>query len=113
MIATLKTAKYTVTYNNGVVASVRDNKTGKFVKHSLYFALENKTTSDHGVTMSFFSVVSLILFVTSIFKTHYKANGQVYYDAKIAVMLMVSALPVIFVFGQAYKLFTSLFCAVS
>ena len=38
MITTLKTAKYTVTYNNGVVASVRDNATGRFVKVSLYIA---------------------------------------------------------------------------
>ena len=38
MITTLKTTKYTVTYNNGVVASVRDNKTGRFVKVALYVA---------------------------------------------------------------------------
>ena len=38
MITTLKTTKYTVTYNNGVVASVRDNATGKFVKVALYVA---------------------------------------------------------------------------
>ena len=38
MITTLKTTKYTVTYNNGVVASVRDNATGRFVKVALYVA---------------------------------------------------------------------------
>ena len=38
MITTLKTTKYTVTYNNGVVASVRDNATGCFVKVALYVA---------------------------------------------------------------------------
>ena len=38
MITTLKTTKYTVTYNNGVVASVRDNVTGRFVKVALYVA---------------------------------------------------------------------------
>ena len=38
MITTLKTSKYTVTYNNGVVASVRDNTTGRFVKVALYVA---------------------------------------------------------------------------
>ena len=36
MITTLKTTKYTVTYNNGVMASVRDNATGRFVKVALY-----------------------------------------------------------------------------
>ena len=38
MITTLKTTKYTVTYNNGVIASVRDNATGRFVKVALYVA---------------------------------------------------------------------------
>ena len=38
MITTLKTTKYTVTYNNGIIASVRDNATGQFVKVALYAA---------------------------------------------------------------------------
>ena len=38
MITTSKTTKYTVTYNNGVVASVRDNATGRFIKVALYVA---------------------------------------------------------------------------
>ena len=43
MITTLKTAKYTVTCNNGVIASVRDNNTGRFVKVALYVAETTKT----------------------------------------------------------------------
>ena len=48
MITTLKTTKHTVTYNNGIVASVRDNVTGRFVKVALYVAEtpHHKTTLD-------------------------------------------------------------------
>ena len=42
MITTLKTTKHTVTYNNGVIASVRDNTTGRFVKVALYVAETTK-----------------------------------------------------------------------
>ena len=42
MITTLKTTKYTVTYNNGVITSVRDNATGRFIKVALYVAETNQ-----------------------------------------------------------------------
>ena len=51
MITTLKTTKYTVTYNNGVVASVRDNKTGRFVKVALYVAETTKAEQSDAVNM--------------------------------------------------------------
>ena len=114
------------------ITCVRDTKTGKFVTKATWKKATEKqalakayavvalqpvnknkgyNTVNRGNSAHFFSVVSLLLFVTSIFKTHYKANKQAYYDAKIAVILMLSALPAIFVVGQAYKLLTSLFCA--
>ena len=42
MITTLKTTKHTVTYNNGVIASVRDNVTGRFIKVASYVAETTK-----------------------------------------------------------------------
>ena len=51
MITTLKTSKYTVTYNNGVVASVRDNATGRFVKVALYVAEKSQAKDVQQVNM--------------------------------------------------------------
>ena len=51
MITTLKTTKYTVTYNNGVVASVRDNATGRFVKVALYVAETSQVQQAEAVNM--------------------------------------------------------------
>ncbi len=51
MITTLKTTKYTVTYNNGVVASVRDNATGRFVKVALYVAETGQAKQADAVNM--------------------------------------------------------------
>ncbi len=51
MITTLKTTKYTVTYNNGVVASVRDNTTGRFVKVALYVAETSQAKQADAVNM--------------------------------------------------------------
>ena len=51
MITTLKTTKYTVTYNNGIVASVRDNATGRFVKVALYVAETHQTKQAATVNM--------------------------------------------------------------
>ena len=51
MITTLKTTKYTVTYNNGVVASVRDNATGRFVKVALYVAETSQVKEMAAVNM--------------------------------------------------------------
>lgn len=51
MITALKTTKYTVTYNNGVIASVRDNATGRFVKVALYVAETSQATQAKAVNM--------------------------------------------------------------
>ena len=102
-----KSLLFTAYFVNGNLTSVRCNLTGKFVKHSIYFAVENQTTSDYGLTIDF-SVVSLLVFVTSIIKANYKANQQAYYDAKIAVIIMFLALPIIMLFGQTYRLIITL-----
>ena len=102
-----KSLLFTAYFVNGNLTSVRCNLTGRFVKHSIYFAIENETTSEHGLTIDF-SVVSLLVFITSIIKANYKTHQQAYYDCKIAVMIMFLALPIIMVFGQTYKLIISL-----
>ena len=96
-----KSLLFTAHFVNGNLTTVRCNLTGKFIKHSIYFAIENETTTD-------FNVVSLLVFITSIIKANYKTHQQAYYDCKIAVMIMFLALPIIMVFGQTYKLIISL-----
>ena len=103
-----KSLLFTAHYVNGNLTSVRCNLTGKFVKHSIYFAIENETTADNGITNIDFSIVSLLVFVTSIIKANYKTHQQVYYDCKIAATIMFLALPIIIMFGQTYKLIISL-----
>ncbi len=102
-----KSLLITAYFVNGNLTSVRCNLTGRFVKHSIYFAIENQTTSDYGITIDF-SIVSLLVFITSIIKANYKTHKQAYNDCKIAVMIMFLALPIIMVFGQTYKLIISL-----
>ena len=102
-----KSVLFTAYFVNGNLTSVRCNLTGKFVKHSIYFAIEKETTTDYGLTIDF-NVVSLLVFVTSIIKANYKTHQQAYNDAKIAVIIMFLALPIILVFGQTYKLIISL-----
>ena len=102
-----KSLLFTAYFVNGNLTSVRCNLTGRFVKHSIYFAIENETTSEHGLTIDF-NVVSLLVFITSIIKANYKTHKQAYNDAKIAVIIMFLALPIIMVFGQTYKLIISL-----
>ena len=48
-----KSLLFTAYFVNGNLISVRCNLTGRFIKHSIYFAVENETTTD-------FNVVSLI-----------------------------------------------------
>ena len=48
-----KSLLFTAHFVNGNLTSVRCNLTGKFIKHSIYFAVENETTTD-------FNVVSLL-----------------------------------------------------
>lgn len=102
-----KSLLFTAHYVDGNLTSVRCNLSGKFVKHSIYFAIENQTNVAHG-GITEFNTVSLLVFITNIIKANYKTNKQAYYDAKIAVMIMLSTLPIIFVFGQTYKLIISL-----
>ena len=103
-----KSLLFTAHFVNGELTSVRCNITGKFVKHSIYFAVENQTNADNGITTIDFNVVSLLVFVTSVIKANYKANQQAYYDTKIAVMIMFLALPIIMLFGQTYRLIITL-----
>ena len=103
-----KSPLFTAYFVNGNLTCVRCNLTGKFVKHSIYFAVKNETTADNGITTIDFNVVSLLVFVTSIIKANYATHKQTYNDCKIAVMIMFLALPIILVFGQTYKLIISL-----
>ena len=111
MAAIKKSLLFTAHFVNGNLTSVRCNLTGKFVKHSIYFAVENETNADKGITNIDFSIVSLLVFVTSIIKANYATHKQAYNDCKIAVMIMFLALPIILVFGQSYKLIITLLSA--
>ena len=102
-----KSLLFTVHIVDNKITCVRCNLTGKFVKRSIYFAIEKETTIEYG-NFTDFSIVSLLVFVTSIIKANYATHKQVYNDCKIAVMIMFAALPIILVFGQTYKLIISL-----
>ena len=102
-----KSLLFTAHFVDGNLTSVRCNLTGRFIKHSIYFAIEKETTTDYGLTIDF-NVVSLLVFITSIMKANYKTHKQAYNDCKIAVMIMFLALPIITLFGQTYKLVISL-----
>ena len=54
-----KSLLFTAYFVNGNLTSVRCSLTGKFVKHSIYFAIEKETTTDYGVTIDFNVVSSL------------------------------------------------------
>ena len=43
-----KSLLFTAYFVNGNLTSVRCNLTGKFVKRSIYFAIEKETTTEHG-----------------------------------------------------------------
>ena len=53
-----KSLLFTAYFVDGNLTSVRCNLTGKFVKHGIYFAIENETNVEHG-SMTDFNVVSL------------------------------------------------------
>ena len=44
-----KSLLFTAYFVNGNLTSVRCNLTGRFIKHSAYFAVENETTTDFNV----------------------------------------------------------------
>ena len=54
-----KSSLFTAHYVNGNLTSVRCNLTGKFVKRSIYFAIENQTTTEYG-SITDFNAVSLL-----------------------------------------------------
>ena len=54
-----KSLLFTAYFVNGNLTSVRCNLTGRFIKHSIYFAIENRTTTDYG-NITNFNVVSLL-----------------------------------------------------
>ena len=53
-----KSLLFTAHYVNGNLTSVRCNLTGRFIKHSIYFAIENQTTTDYGNITNFNVVTS-------------------------------------------------------
>ena len=53
-----KSLLFTVHIVDNKITCVRCNLTGKFVKHSIYFAVKNETTTAYGVTI-YFNTVSL------------------------------------------------------
>lgn len=108
MLNIKKSILFTAYYVNGSLTCVRCNLTGKFVKRSIYFAINKQTTSGYGVKIDF-NMVSLLVFVTSMIKADYKEHKQAYNDGKIAIMLMFLALPIIFVVGQCYRLVMPMF----
>ena len=54
-----KSLLFTAYFVNGNLTSVRCNLTGRFIKHNIYFAVENQTTTEYG-SITNFNVVSLI-----------------------------------------------------
>lgn len=54
-----KSLLFTAHFVNGNLTSVRCNLTGKFVKHSIYFAVENG-----GITFTNFNAISLFDVIT-------------------------------------------------
>ena len=54
-----KSLLFTAHYVNGNLTSVRCNLTGRFIKHGIYFAIENQTTTECG-SITNFNVVSLL-----------------------------------------------------
>ena len=55
-----KTLLFTAHYVNSNLTSARCNLTGKFVKHSIYFAIENETTTDFNVVSLFDDYINVL-----------------------------------------------------
>ena len=55
-----KSLLFTAHYVNSNLTSVRCNLTGKFVKHSIYFAIENETTTDFNVVSLFDDYINVL-----------------------------------------------------
>ena len=59
-----KSLLFTVHIVDNKITCVRSNLTGRFVKHNIYFAIENQTTSDCG-SITNFNAVSLFDVITA------------------------------------------------
>ena len=55
-----KSLLFTAYFVNGNLTSVRCNLTGKFVKHSIYFAIKNETTIDFNVVSLFGDYINVL-----------------------------------------------------
>ncbi len=51
-----KSLLFTVYIVDNKITCIRCNLTGKFVKRSIYFAIDNETTTDYGATADFNTV---------------------------------------------------------
>ena len=54
-----KSLLFTIYIVDNKITCIRSNLTGKFVKRSIYFAIENETTTEYG-SITDFNVVSLL-----------------------------------------------------
>ena len=57
-----KSLLFTAYFVNGNLTSVRCNLTGKFIKHNIYFAVENETTTEYG-SITDFNAASLFDYI--------------------------------------------------
>ena len=55
-----KSLLFTAYFVNGNLTSVRCNLTGKFVKHSIYFAVKNETTTDFNIVSLFDDYINVL-----------------------------------------------------
>ena len=55
-----KSLLFTAYFVNGNLTSVRCNLTGKFVKHSIYFAVKNETTIDFNTVSLFDDYINVL-----------------------------------------------------
>lgn len=58
-----KSLLFTAHFVNGNLTSVRCNLTGKFVKHSIYFATQRSYTLNNGIIFTNFNAVSLFDYI--------------------------------------------------
>ena len=55
-----KSLLFTAHFVNGNLTSVRCNLTGRFIKHSIYFAVKNETTTDFNVVSLFDDYIKVL-----------------------------------------------------
>ena len=58
-----KSLLFTIYTVDNKITCIRCNLTGKFVKHGIYFAIENQTTLEHG-SITNFNAISLFDVIT-------------------------------------------------